>query len=356
MQMAQPAASYTPCDDLWCITTYFNPAHFSSRRENYEVFADRFRRSGIHLVTIECAFGDDPFELPSTDEIRRVRSHSVLWQKERLINLALSCLPSEAHKVAWLDCDIVFADPGWAVNTAQLLTQYRVVQPFQLRIKLLQGSGLTDEQDPPLESFAYRWGKDRSLKGKKYRQHGSTGFAWAARKDVIQKHGLYDACLSGVGDDFIAHAMCGDWNGLCIRDAMRDPPAHPVSEEKRSRRAWKIGRRLAPEAVRRALRNLPPFSRQNEVFRRHYARWARAFYKDIQGRLGCTPGVVLHLWHGSSQNRGYIQGRWDLNAWGFNPDTDLRIDSSGCWEWASEKPALHQWAEEAFRRRKEDGG
>ena len=105
---------------------------------------------------------------------------------------------------------------------------------------------------------------------------------------------------------------------------------------------------------RRSLKNILPFGRRNDVFRRHYTRWARAFHMDIQGRLGFAyprnPAFVA--W--GRANRGYIQGRWDLNAWDFNPD-GLRVDSSGCWEWASDKPALHQWAEESFHRRKEDG-
>ena len=67
------------------------------------------------------AFGDAPFDLPAGPDVIQVRGPDVLWQKERLLNIAVSRLPARARKVAWLDGDLLFADPDWAGETARLL-------------------------------------------------------------------------------------------------------------------------------------------------------------------------------------------------------------------------------------------
>jgi hypothetical protein len=38
----------------------------------------------------------------------------------------------------------------------------------------------------------------------------------------------------------------------------------------------------------------------------------------------------------------------------FDPRTDLRISQAGCWEWASDKPKIHEWARRYFEDRRED--
>ena len=40
---------------------------------------------------------------------------------------------------------------------------------------------------------------------------------------------------------------------------------------------------------------------------------------------------------------------------GFDPDVDLRVDPSGAYRWASDKPVLHEICRRYFDERKEDG-
>ena len=87
------AAAYKPCTDLWVITCFFNPEGYQSRLDNYHIFRQLLDRSGIGCLTVECVFGDRPFVLPEAGTLQ-VRSHAVLWQKERLLNLAITRLPS----------------------------------------------------------------------------------------------------------------------------------------------------------------------------------------------------------------------------------------------------------------------
>ncbi len=98
------------------MTTYYNPARYQTKRANYERFAAPIRAAGIPFVTIECAFGDEAFELGAGPNVIQVRGRDVMWMKERLINLAISQLPPHVTKVAWLDADILFDNPAWAVR------------------------------------------------------------------------------------------------------------------------------------------------------------------------------------------------------------------------------------------------
>jgi hypothetical protein len=39
---------------------------------------------------------------------------AVLWQKERLLNLAIKSVPLYVKNIAWLDCDVIFDRSDWA--------------------------------------------------------------------------------------------------------------------------------------------------------------------------------------------------------------------------------------------------
>lgn len=77
----RPADRYTPTTDLTVLTAHFNPAGYRTRRQNYDRFRDRIAAAGIPLVTVECALGDRPFELPAGPDVRRVRGRYVMWHK-----------------------------------------------------------------------------------------------------------------------------------------------------------------------------------------------------------------------------------------------------------------------------------
>jgi hypothetical protein len=113
---------------LWGITCYFNPAGYRRRLANYRVFRERL---GVPLVAIELAYGPH-FELNHNDAeiLVQLRGRDILWQKERLLNVALQKLPSSCRKVVWLDCDVVFEANDWAERTSLLLDRFMLVQPF----------------------------------------------------------------------------------------------------------------------------------------------------------------------------------------------------------------------------------
>jgi hypothetical protein len=76
---------------MWAITSYYNPAHYQSRLENYKTFR---KKLGLPLLTIEFSY-DGEFQLNSSnaDILIQVAGGDILWQKERLLNLAIKKIP-----------------------------------------------------------------------------------------------------------------------------------------------------------------------------------------------------------------------------------------------------------------------
>lgn len=311
-----PAKTYEPAADLWLLTAYFNPLGYRSKRRNYETFKDVIVRSGLQLLTIECAIGSDPFTLPPSPSVMQVRARHLMWHKERLLNLAITRLPTRCTKVAWLDCDILFENPQWAVETSKALDHCLVVQPYATAIRLPRGADRYCGTGSVRRGFGavYTESPQHARQGDR-RRHGESGLAWAARREVLARCQLYDACIIGGGDHVMTHAMCGDWVSPCIDRLVGADTAH----------------------------------------RRHFAGWAETFWAAVHGQIGWVPGAALHLWHGERSNRRYSLRHRALERFPFDPQTDLRIGETGCWEWASDKPALHRCVIDYFVDRQEDG-
>jgi hypothetical protein len=310
----RPAPIYAPAPDLGVVTTYFNPAGWRSRRALFDRFVEPFARSQLSLVVVECALGDAPFELDGSHDVVRVRAPHALWQKERLINAALPRLPAHVTKVAWLDADVLFSSPTWASDTSRALEDAAIAQPFDRAIYLPRDATAYDGDGDVRESFAsvFRRKPELHLHGD-YALHGITGLAWAARRDVLEAHGLYDACLSGSGDHLIAHATLGDFRSPCVARTFAGNHRHAA----------------------------------------HFAAWVARWKTSVPGRVGRAAGEALHLWHGDRRHRGYPLRNRELAALAFDPDRDLEVSADGAW--ISRRDDLVRWSEALFANRHEDG-
>jgi hypothetical protein len=316
MSDVSPAQFYAAAPDLQLITAYFNPLGYQSKRRNYEAFKDAIVRSDLQLLTIECAIGSDPFTLPPSPHVMQVRAQHLMWQKERLLNLAIARLPARCTKVVWLDSDVLFENPQWAVETSKALDHCALVQPYATAIRLPQGADCYGDVGIVKRGFAavYAESPQYARQGDR-RRHGESGLAWAARRDVLTRCQLYDACVIGGGDHVMAHAMCGTLMSACIDRLLGAGTAH----------------------------------------RAHFVRWAETFCATVQDKIGWVPGAALHLWHGERSNRRYSLRHRELERFAFDPHTDLRIGETGCWEWASDKPEMHRRVVDYFVDRQEDG-
>ncbi|MEJ2343162.1 MAG: hypothetical protein P8Y10_13300 [Gemmatimonadales bacterium] len=302
---------------LWAITSYFNPGRSPRRRLNYATFRARLRAP---LVTVELGYGEYDLDPADAEVLVKLPGRDRLWQKERLLDRAMAELPSECQGVVWLDCDVALLDDGWPELTLKALERWPVVQPFSTCRQIALSDGY--DLEAPFERVP---GTSRSLAsrmldgsvppsifssiGSSRRYAYEPGFAWAARRDVIEDIGLYDALVLGCGDKAMASAAYGRFDGTA--DAFRMSRPHAS----------------------------------------HYRRWARSFHRRISGRVGCVDGPLAHFWHGDTNRRARRAPYTAFRRFVFDPKTDLAIDDRGAWQWASDKPELHRYVADSLRNR-----
>jgi hypothetical protein len=306
---------------LWAITSYFNPAGYRSRLENFREFR---RRLTVPLVAVELGYGAG-FELSDGDAdlLVRLPGRDVLWQKERLLNLALERLPGECTMVASLDCDTILDREDWAPAACAVLQRVPVVQLFMRLYHLRRG---WTPRAQPRDAVAFSQEASASAVGRgsdplsvlsttSERRPGVTvnGFAWAYRREVLAQHGFYDACIIGGGDTAMVSAALG-----------------------------------RPEVV-------IGVHAMNAAQEERYRHWATPYHRSVAGRIDCLDGDVFHLWHGRLEDRWNRRRHLDLGAFGFDPRYDIELDDPGCWRWSSNKPALHAYVRQYFAARREDG-
>lgn len=329
-----------PARDLWVVTTYYNPVRWRSRRANFDVFR---RRLEAPLLAIEWA-PDGRWELGADDAelLLQVSGGDIMWQKERLLAIALARLPAEARALAWLDGDVVFAQPGWAQRTLALLAAADVVQPFD-RVTYLDAAWTrrcAAEPDLPVGSmldagletrrsfldFHAQAGaatarldlgqRFKSAPGGAYAilARPAYGHAWAARVDVLRQVGWYERCVLGGGDLLHAYALIGQHEALL--------------ENHRS-----VG-----------------WDRYGHA---GYRCWAAT----LAGlRPACGSEQLLHLHHGALADRQYRSRIDGLAPFGLDVERDLEAGPGEPWRWARDRAALNDYVLAYLRNRNEDAG
>jgi hypothetical protein len=273
---------------LHAVTCIFNPCGYQSRMDNYWLFREEL---GCPLTTVELSF-NGRFTIPDAIHVTGSATN-IMWQKERLLNLAIESLPAEVDKVAWIDADILFTHDEWIAETERQLNHYAVVQLF--------------------DTICFLDSKRRiqsGTRGLAYGLAGMPGAAFAARRELLL-HGLYDRAILGGADRLMTLAWSGAWSAQHFAYY----PKPLVSD---------------------------------------FWQWARKQRTLADGRIGTVPGVVWHLYHGSKQNRRNAERlRW-LRDFGFDPRLDISLDENDIWTWSSDKLAFHQLVFDYFAGRRED--
>jgi hypothetical protein len=299
-------------DLLHVITPSFNIRRFKSHGINMRRFAQHMLESGVRLHIIESAFGDIPFALDDIEGVDHigVYGQTPVWNKERLINIAISRLPRDWKYVAWIDGDIEFMNPDWAEETVYALQHYGFVQPWEHCYDL----GPKGEHIDLHHSFGRQWIKapdtiDKMGKGYTF---AHPGYAWAATRQALEGvGGLLDTAALGAADHHMALALVG-----------------------------------------KAHLSVP--GKISEGYKAPIMNWMRRAEQHIAGGLGYIGGTISHKFHGAKKDRAYVS-RWDiLVKHAFDPATDLKVNTAGLYELTGNKPALKRDMMAYFADRNED--
>ncbi|MBF0199351.1 MAG: hypothetical protein HQL32_16675 [Planctomycetes bacterium] len=303
---------------LLCICVYYNPCGYEQRLINYRTFRSHLQAP---LLTIELAYGSKPFVLQNeTGRLIQLRTNSILWHKENLINIALKSVGEEYPYVALVDGDILFGNPAWYDDAIAALKSVEIVQLFEHRVLLQPGvQSLPTEYDgqvgwgpeeriPGIIKACKDLRLDDQVKGARVliRGMGNPGYGWAMRKEVLAK-GLYDRLIIGGGDNILA------WLALRIE--------------------------LFP--------SLP------NKLQAHYEAWKSTTSLFTSS---CLSGDLFHLFHGTLERRIYMKRLAVLNHHDYDPAEDVAYDDSGLLMWTGNKPNFQRNMLDYFEYRQEDMG
>jgi hypothetical protein len=258
------------------------------------------------------------------DILIQIVGEDLLWQKERLLNIGLQALPPACRTIAWLDCDIVFERDDWGQGLTDALDRFALVQPF-VTFSELSADAQFQNGHPPTASLgeghsvAYKLATGATVdelfrpgKGNRLNSGRTLGMGWAARRDLLERHGFYDACILGSGDKAMVLAALG---------------------------RFELSRSLDMNARQTA----------------HYLAWAQPFFEAVHANIGYVDGRVYHLWHGDLKDRSHRLRHVNFARFGFDPFVDITLAPCGCWRWTVDKPELRAYMQEYFESRNEDG-
>ena len=296
-------------DLLDVITVVANPMGWKSRLRLYDDFEQHMLASGVRLTTVECAYGDRPFELAGRTQVNHigVRARTLVWAKENLINLGISRLRDDWRYVAWIDADVLFRRTDWASATVDALQQYDLVQPWSDCYDL----GPRGEHLQAHRAFCRQW-IDRQPIGPGPYVFAHPGYAWAATRPALNYlGGLIETASLGAADHHMALALVGQVQAS-LPAGITEAYANPLRE------------------------------------------WQARAERFIAGNIGCIAGTLEHFWHGAKEKRQYVD-RWQiLVRHQFDPALDLKRNVSGVLELAGNKPGLRRDIEYYLRSRDED--
>ncbi len=324
---------------LWVITTFYNPVGYKRRLYNYQAFR---KHIGSPLLVVELAHeGKHQLSSDDADVVLSLTGENQIWQKERLLNIALAALPEHVKYVAWVDCDVIFEKSDWAdLTIAKLdrdgglvqlldtsvhlpmtldartvsLPECAQAEPVLTGISIAKAVALGVFEENELKLVRAREAAKLNSFYPSVDRHNCYGMAWAAKRSTLEICGFYDTNIIGGGDAILAFAAIGKLDDY-----------------------W-LSRVQAPK--------MQAYSRQ----------WAaKASEAGLFDRVGSLDQKLFHLWHGSFSNRNYRGRHAILVSYDFDPATDVRFAANGTWEWTKPQGDLARDVAAYFHTRLEDG-
>lgn len=280
-----------------------NPPHRTAPHRDWVLFVQSMVDAGVSLTVIECAQGDEDHH-HSLDFVRHipVRAKARVWNEENLLNIGVHRTP-EARYIAWIDAGVSFRRPDWPIATLLALRHHDIVQPWSDAYAL----GPNDEPVAHHRSFCRQYfhrqpmavapnpdgpGDDAA------NIYPHPGYAWAMTRQAFDGvGGLFELGGMGAGGDHMAWSLIGEAD-TSIQAGMSDS------------------------------------------YRREVKRWERRALRHIDRNIGYVPGTIEHRAPGRTSDRGTQPRRDMFAAPAFDPLEDLKRNSHGVLELASDRPHL----------------
>ena len=272
-------------EKLNVIIVISNPCLYAKRYILLKEFVKRIEEEeeNVNLFIVELVYGNQKFIITNKNNKHhlQLKTEVPLWHKENMINLGVKyLLPKDYKAFAWIDADVEFDSSTWASDTLKILNGCKdIVQLFSHCIDMDQDKNNLNI----FNGFGYCFEKQKNYttKGTDY---WHPGYAWAITRKAYEKlNGLYDKGILGSSDSIIAMSLINKCNSINNANYNKDYNNSMLDYQK-------IASKL---------------------------------------RLGYTPGIIRHYYHGSKINRKYTE-RWKiLMKYNFSPYIDIMYDCSG---------------------------
>jgi hypothetical protein len=272
-------------EKLNVIIVISNPCLYARRYILLKEFVKRMEEeeTNVRLFIVELTYAEQKFII--TDKKSKnhlqINTKTPIWHKENMVNLAVKyLLPSNWKAFAWIDADIEFESNSWALDTLKILNGCKdIVQIFSHAIDMdKNGESLNH-----FNSFGYSFSKNKKYTTKGF-DYWHPGYAWAITRKAYNKlGGLYDKGILGSGDNIMALSFINKCS--CMN---------------------------------------------NINYNEDYNNSMLDFQEKAKNlRLGYTPGVIRHHYHGSKKLRKYTE-RWQiLIKHEYSPIEHLKYDKLG---------------------------
>lgn len=296
-------------EKLGVVVCYFNPSNYVSKFVNFLDFYYKIKdNTDICLQIVESYSDDSVYPLKNTisKNIISIKSNSVYWQKEELLNIGMyKQIESNIKKLCWLDCDIEFINDNWASNILEKLNTHNIVQVFS------DATIITDSKNNKIQISSFIK-KNLEEDCNPMRRIGEIGYGYAYNHTIIQDCMLYENAIIGGGDFLNAIPFL---DNISTDDIKKD--------------------RYFKNATNDMLVD--------------YLNW----YKKIKNKnIGYCENKIKVAFHGNREDRQYLRREKVLVDLKYNPSKDLVKSDCGLRLIVNKK--IEKYLKKYFNERNED--
>ena len=261
-----------------------NPCDYKIIYKLTNEFIERMEKEpNVIVYLVELVYGEQLFQVTSSTNKRhlQIRTNSApLWHKENMINLGVRhLLPCDWKAMAWIDSDVEFESPHWALDALKVLNGGRdFVQLFSHCIDMDFNRQIMNT----FTSFGYQYTKN--FKKGTGMHYWHPGFAWACNRKAYDKMGgIFHHGILGSGDNIMCHTFI----------------------------------KKAPESLKNGMTQ-------------EYIDFVTNLQNRMNGMtLGYIPGPIRHFFHGKKENINYYEREDILIKFKYNPYTFVTEDEMG---------------------------
>lgn len=297
------SADFDRLDEVCLATVHFNPCGYHRLRETYYEWLPTLGPLARALKCYELVFDDDQPEIEGSIVIRGTREHNLMFQKENLLNIALSKCGPEIKYFGWLDHDFVNSETQWLAKAVDKIDQGAIAVQLLSRAVWLK-------QDRTIDNVVVGAVKRWKTHGD---SNGNPGAIWLASRAYLSSIGGFNtANIVGGGDQVFIDGVVG-----------------------------RYGHHLR---------------RYRENLQQSFRQWIRMAARLRGGRVAdYLEADGYHLWHGDFCNRKYNARNMIMHAYDLQPSRDLKFNADGLQGWSgAEHPLIRQALADYFTDRQED--